>query len=49
MNEPMPEHVRRVGAQATVDLWAKLRDIIHGEHPGSGHDLGQRGDRPSST
>ncbi len=34
MNEAMPEHVHRVGAQATVDLWKKLRDIIHAEHPG---------------
>ncbi len=34
MNEPMPEHVRRVGAQATVELWTKLRDIIHEQHPG---------------
>lgn len=34
MNEPMPEHIRKVGAQATLDLWTKLRDIIHREHPG---------------
>jgi hypothetical protein len=34
MNEPMPEHVRRVGAGATVALWTRLRDIIHAEHPG---------------
>ena len=34
MNEPMPEHVRRVGARATVELWTRLRDIIHAEHPG---------------
>jgi hypothetical protein len=34
MNEPMPEHVRKVGAQATVNLWTKLRDLIHKEHPG---------------
>lgn len=34
MNEPMPEHIHRVGAQATVDLWKRLRDIIHQEHPG---------------
>lgn len=34
MNEPMPEHIRQVGAQATVDLWMKIRDLIHREHPG---------------
>jgi hypothetical protein len=34
MNEPMPEHIRRVGARATVALWTRLRDIIHAEHPG---------------
>ncbi|MCF8259645.1 MAG: hypothetical protein K9J12_02645 [Melioribacteraceae bacterium] len=34
MNEPMPEHIRNVGAQATVDLWKKIRDYIHQEHPG---------------
>ena len=46
MNEPMPEHIRRVGAQATVDLWTKLE----GHHPRGasghpGHDHRQRGDR----
>jgi len=34
MNEPMPQHIRNVGAQATVDLWTKIRDLIHQEHPG---------------
>jgi len=34
MNEPMPAHIRKVGAQATLDLWVKLRDLIHREHPG---------------
>ena len=34
MNEPMPEHIEKVGAQATVDLWKKMRDWIHQEHPG---------------
>lgn len=34
MNEPMPEHIRAVGAQATVDLWTGMRDLIHREHPG---------------
>ena len=34
MNEPMPEHIRNVGAQATVDLWTTIRDYIHQEHPG---------------
>jgi hypothetical protein len=34
MNEPMPEHIRKVGAQATVDLWKKIRDLIHQAHPG---------------
>jgi len=34
MNEPMPAHIRKVGAQATLDLWLKLRDLIHREHPG---------------
>ena len=34
MNEPMPAHIRKVGAQATLDLWIKLRDLIHREHPG---------------
>lgn len=34
MNEPMPGHIYEQGAQATVDLWTGLRDIIHEEHPG---------------
>ena len=34
MNEPMPLHIKKVGAQATVDLWTQMRDIIHQEHPG---------------
>jgi hypothetical protein len=34
MNEPMPQHIRSVGAQATVDLWTGIRDLIHQEHPG---------------
>ena len=34
MNEPMPAHIRKVGAQATLDLWTKLRDLIHREDPG---------------
>ncbi|MGB5716767.1 MAG: glycoside hydrolase family 2 TIM barrel-domain containing protein [Gammaproteobacteria bacterium] len=34
MNEPMPQHIQKVGAQATVDLWTKMRDLIHQEHPG---------------
>jgi len=34
MNEPMPQHIRKVGAQATVDLWKKVIDLIHREHPG---------------
>lgn len=34
MNEPMVEHIYQQGAQATVDLWKNLRDIIHREHPG---------------
>ncbi len=34
MNEPMPAHIRKVGAQAALDLWTKLRDLIHAEDPG---------------
>ncbi len=34
MNEPMPQHIQEVGAQATVDLWTGIRDLIHQEHPG---------------
>jgi len=35
MNEPMPAHIREVGAQPTLDLWIKLRDLIHREDPGT--------------
>lgn len=34
MNEPMPEHLRRVGARATRDLWVRAVDLIHQLHPG---------------
>ena len=34
MNEPMPEHMHKVGAQATVDLWKKSVELIHQLHPG---------------
>jgi hypothetical protein len=34
MNEPMPEHIRKVGAQATRDLWARSIELIHQLHPG---------------
>jgi len=34
MNEPMPQHIQKVGAQATVGLWTDIRDLIHREHPG---------------
>ncbi|BDU78005.1 glycoside hydrolase 5 family protein [Mesoterricola sediminis] len=34
MNEPMPEHIRKVGAQATKDLWMKVQALIHELHPG---------------
>lgn len=34
MNEPMPEHLRKVGAQATRDLWTKSIELIHQLHPG---------------
>ena len=34
MNEPMPEHIRKVGAQATRELWAKSIELIHHLHPG---------------
>jgi hypothetical protein len=27
-------HIHEQGAKATVDLWIRLRDIIHAEHPG---------------
>ena len=34
MNEPMPAHIHQVGAQQTLDLWVKVRDLIHREDPG---------------
>ena len=34
MNEPMPEHIRKVGAQATRDLWSRSMALIHQLHPG---------------
>ncbi|BDU71869.1 glycoside hydrolase 5 family protein [Mesoterricola silvestris] len=34
MNEPMPEHIRKVGAAATRDLWARATALIHELHPG---------------
>ncbi len=34
MNEPMPEHLRKVGAQATRDLWTQSIELIHQLHPG---------------
>jgi len=34
MNEPMPAHIHKAGAQATLDLWLKIRDLIHAEDPG---------------
>jgi len=34
MNEPMPEHLHQVGAQATRDLWTKAKELIHQLHPG---------------
>ncbi|MCE1205663.1 MAG: hypothetical protein LWW79_13785 [Holophagaceae bacterium] len=34
MNEPMPEHLRKVGALATRDLWARATGLIHELHPG---------------
>ena len=34
MNEPMPQHIRKAGAQAAVDLWKKVIETIHREHPG---------------
>ena len=34
MNEPTPQHIQSVGAQATVDLWTQIRDLIYQEHPG---------------
>lgn len=34
MNEPMPQHIQKVGARATVDLWKKIIALIHSGHPG---------------
>lgn len=34
MNEPMPEHLRKVGAQATRDLWTHVVALVHRLHPG---------------
>lgn len=34
MNEPMPEHIRKVGALATRQLWTRSIDLIHQLHPG---------------
>jgi len=34
MNEPMPENLRKVGAQATRDLWIQAASLIHQLHPG---------------
>ena len=34
MNEPMPEHIRKVGAQATRELWTRSVELIHQLHPG---------------
>ena len=34
MNEPMPEHMAKVGGQATRDLWRKAVNLIHQLHPG---------------
>jgi len=34
MNEPMPEHLRKVGAKATRDLWTQATNLIHQLHPG---------------
>jgi len=34
MNEPMPEHLHKVGAQATRDLWTQAVDLIHHLDPG---------------
>lgn len=34
MNEPMPEHLRKVGAQAARSLWARATEVIHELHPG---------------
>jgi hypothetical protein len=34
MNEPMPEHLRKVGARATRELWSRSVELIHQLHPG---------------
>ncbi|MCX6120114.1 MAG: hypothetical protein NTX44_00640 [Ignavibacteriales bacterium] len=34
INEPMPQHIHDVGAQATVDLWKRIINKIHEKHPG---------------
>jgi hypothetical protein len=34
MNEPMVAHIHEQGAGETVELWTRIRDIIHAEHPG---------------
>ena len=34
MNEPMPEHLRKVGARATRELWTRAVELIHQLHPG---------------
>jgi hypothetical protein len=34
MNEPMPAHIHEAGAQSTLDLWTRVRDLIHREDPG---------------
>jgi hypothetical protein len=34
MNEPMPDHINKVGAKSTIDLWTKIIKIIHEKHPG---------------
>jgi hypothetical protein len=34
MNEPMPQHIYDVGAQATYDLWMTIKTLIHEKHPG---------------
>lgn len=34
MNEPMPDHINKVGGKATLELWQKIITIIHAKHPG---------------
>ncbi len=34
MNEPMPEHLCKVGGQATLNLWRRAVELIHELHPG---------------